>query len=101
MNGGDLIDAFINNGKGRIVLQDEVEYVPEPQNDEEQDIGDEYMTETLAGIYIKQGRFEKALEIFNKLDEMGKKSPFHDDQLRFLKKLISLNAKNPEGVAQQ
>jgi tetratricopeptide (TPR) repeat protein len=96
MNGGDLIDAFINNGKGRIVLQDKVEYVPELQNDEEQDIGEEYITETLAGIYIKQGRFEKALDILNKLDEMGKKSPFYDDQQRFLKKLISLNAKNPE-----
>ena len=98
MNGGELIDAFINNDGGKIVLQDNPEYVPEmpiaDNNDHEPE--DEYLTETLAGIYIKQGRYEKALDIMKRIDKQSgstKKNIYFDDQKRFLEKLIANKAR--------
>lgn len=53
-----------------------------------------YFTETLAGIYIKQGRYEKALEIIQRLNlNYPKKNAYFADQIRFLEKLI-FNNKN-------
>lgn len=91
MNGGALIDAFINNEKGRITLQDEPEYLPEVPiaDNSEREPEDEYLTETLAGIYIKQGRYQKALDIMNRINEKSaKKNIYFEDQKRFLAKLI-------------
>lgn len=85
-----LIDAFIEND-AKITLQDELEYTPEQEatgNDGE-DTSDEYLTETLAGIYIKQGRYEKALNIMERVNEKAPtKNPYYEDQKRFLKLLI-------------
>lgn len=50
---------------------------------------DSYFTETLAKIYIKQHRYEKALEIIKKLSlNYPKKNAYFADQIRFLEKLI-------------
>ena len=55
---------------------------------------DSYFTETLAKIYIKQHRYEKALEIIKKLSlNYQKKNAYFADQIRFLEKLI-INAKS-------
>ena len=55
---------------------------------------DSYFTETLAKIYIKQHRYEKALEIIKKLSlNYPKKNAYFADQIRFLEKLIN-NAKS-------
>ena len=55
---------------------------------------DSYFTETLAKIYIKQHRYEKALEIIKKLSlNYTKKNAYFADQIRFLEKLI-INAKS-------
>ncbi len=55
---------------------------------------DSYFTETLAKIYIKQHRYEKALEIIKKLRlNYPKKNAYFADQIRFLEKLI-INAKS-------
>jgi tetratricopeptide (TPR) repeat protein len=60
--------------------------------DEEDD--DSCFTETLAKIYIKQRRYEKALEIIKKLSlNYPKKNAYFADQIRFLDKLI-INAKS-------
>lgn len=91
MNGGELIDAFINNDKGRITLQDEPEYLPEVPiaDNSDRETEDEYLTETLAGIYIKQGRYKKALDIMNRINAKNtKKNVYYEDQKRFLEKLI-------------
>lgn len=91
MNGGDLIDAFINNENGRITLQEEPEYLPEMPiaDNSEREPEEEYLTETLAGIYIKQGRYAKALDIMNRInDKATKRNIYYEDQKRFLKKLI-------------
>nr|MBP7472617.1 tetratricopeptide repeat protein [Prevotella sp.] len=51
-------------------------------------------TLTLAKIYIKQGRYEKALEIIQQLNlNYPKKNAYFADQIRFLQKLI-INNKN-------
>ena len=54
-----------------------------------EDLDDSYFTETLAKIYIRQQRYEKALEIIRKLNlKYPKKSSYFADQIRFLEKLI-------------
>lgn len=101
MRGQDLIDNFINNEGGKIQLQEEPEYFPEAQEpvakegEEQPDSG--YFTETLAKIYIKQGRYERAMEIIRQLNlNYPKKNVYFADQMRFLEKLILNNKLNKE-----
>ena len=95
--GQELIDSFINSDKGRIVLSDSPQYTPEQQSTEEngnQGAEEGYFTETLARIYIKQGRYSKALEIIQRLSlQYPKKNAYFADQIRFLEKLIINNSK--------
>ncbi len=50
---------------------------------------DTFFTESLAKIYIKQRRYEKALEIIKKLSlKYPEKNIYFADQIRFLEKLI-------------
>ena len=96
--GQNLIDTFINNDKGKIVLNETPEFTPEVENetkDEDKDPEEGYFTETLARIYIKQGRYSKALEIIQRLSlQYPKKNAYFADQIRFLQKLIINNNKN-------
>lgn len=97
MNGGDLIEAFIKNDGGRFTLQEEPEIHPEISNTMEgnNEQEEELITETMAGIYIKQGRYQKALDIIDKLNDTNKqKNRFAEDQQRFLKKLIMIQNNN-------
>lgn len=97
LKGQDLIDNFINNESKKIKLKEEPEYKPildETDNENEKQANDSYFTETLAKIYIKQGRYDKALEIIQRINlNYPKKSTYFADQIRFLEKLI-LNNKN-------
>ena len=97
MPGQDLIDSFIHDDKGKFTLSDTPEYRPEPQSEPENDeieVGGEFFTETLARIYIKQGRYSKALEIIQRLSlQFPKKNAYFADQIRFLEKLIINNNK--------
>lgn len=63
--------------------------------EEEMEVEDTgYFTETLARIYIKQGRYSKALEIIKRLNLVyPKKNRYFADQIRFLEKLIINNNK--------
>ena len=92
MKGQNLIDSFINNDKGRIILSEEPMLTPQLDNstDESENATDEgYFTETLARIYIKQGRYSKALESIRRLSLVyPKKNAYFADQIRFLEKLI-------------
>ena len=97
MKGQELIDNFINNEGGKIKLKDEPEFTPdieEEPDDEDKEDKDGYFTQTLAKIYIRQGRYDKALEIIRRLNlNYPKKNSYFADQIRFLEKLI-LNSKN-------
>ena len=97
MKGQELIDNFINQEGGRIELKEIPEYLPSIAADtdlEQKDGEEEYFTETLAQIYIKQGRYSKALEIIKRLNlNYPKKNAYFADQIRFLEKLIINNNK--------
>ena len=97
MSGMQLIDKFINDDGGKLTLKDNPEFVPqlEDTNSEGEKVQEEeYFTETLAGIYIKQGKYSKALEIIKRLNlNYPKKNAYFADQMRFLEKLI-LNDKS-------
>lgn len=89
----ELIDGFItdNNGEFKLVPDSPEEETADPigpdMNYSEDDDG--CFTETLAKIYIKQKRYDKALEIISKLYlKNPKKNVYFADQIRFLKKLI-------------
>ena len=98
MKGQSLIDKFINDEGGKIVLKEEPEFVPEIEiadEDDENETDEGYFTETLAKIYIKQGRYTKALEIIQRLNlNYPKKNAYFADQIRFLEKLILNNKTN-------
>lgn len=52
-------------------------------------IDDSYFTETLARIYIKQRRYEKAMQIIQNLSlKYPEKNVYFADQIKFLEKLI-------------
>ena len=97
MRGQNLIDNFINNKGGNFDLKEVPEFLPQLEENEKNDEngGDEgYFTETLARIYIKQGRYSKALEIIKRLNlNYPKKNAYFADQIRFLEKLIINNNK--------
>lgn len=92
MEGQELIDNFISNAAaGRIELKDTPEYLPEATGSEATDTADTqpFYTETLANVYIKQRRYDKALEIIKGLNlNNPNKSIYFADQIRFLEKLI-------------
>ena len=98
MKGQELIDSFINSDKGRIQLSEEPEYTPPVVDDSDEGqiaAGEGIFTETLARIYIKQGRYSQALEIIRRLSlQFPKKNAYFADQIRFLEKLIINNNKN-------
>ena len=81
---------------GRIFLR-----LPMPQTwskDAQNAPSEAYFTETLARIYIKQGKYDKAIEIIRRLSlNYPKKSRYFADQIRFLGKLIlNERSKNEE-----
>lgn len=93
MKGQNLIDTFLEQEKGRIML-DLPEEPSDDDHDHEEEGEEEYFTETLARIYIKQGRYQRALDIITRLSERyPKKNAYFADQIRFLEKLIK-NSKN-------
>ena len=114
LKGQDLIDNFIEQSAGSETLavvekddlmqeSDTTDEVPEETDIQEgedeveriEESSDEnYFTETLAKIYVKQQRYDKALEIIKKLNlKYPKKNAYFADQIRFLEKLI-INAKS-------
>ena len=96
MKGQELIDNFLEQEQGRILLNELPQDTQKTVNDEnaDEEVEEEYFTETLARIYIKQGHYEKALGIIERLSERyPKKNAYFADQMRFLEKLIK-NSKN-------
>ncbi|WP_405370528.1 tetratricopeptide repeat protein [Phocaeicola sp.] len=101
----ELIDDFIEkqnlqssvdehpDSEQTVDLEEETEDT-EPEKVEGEELDESYFTETLAKIYVKQHRYDKALEIIEKLNlKYPKKNIYFADQIRFLQKLI-INAKS-------
>jgi len=95
-----LIDDFMEDGGFKLPKIDaQADYQPEfkPQieeDKEEQTENSGVFTETLARIYIKQGKYQRALDIIRRLHEKHPgKSMYYADQMRFLEKLIKNNNK--------
>ena len=96
LNGGGAVEKFLEDDTGRIVLQENPSGTA-PQNLPENDDSSprsEILTEVMAGIYIKQGKFENAVKILRQLSlKYPKKNRYFADQIRFLEKII-INNKN-------
>ena len=95
LRGQELIDEFLAGGNEKIVLDFRGEASAEPESAETLNAPDDtsgetsFFTETLAAIYIKQGKYEKALEIIKRLClEYPNKNRYFADQIRFLEKII-------------
>lgn len=108
LRGHELIDGFLQKSESqeplsvRMNFLSEEENLPDREEPEEEsapspatdELDDSCFTETLAKIYIKQHRYDKALEIIKKLSlNYPKKNAYFADQIRFLEKLI-INAKS-------
>jgi len=100
----DIIDNFIikteTEGEIRIHFDPDSEDMDSPpaETDEKEDELDEdmFFTETLAKIYIKQKKYEKAYKIIKHLSlNYPKKNIYFADQLSFLEKLI-INSKHKD-----
>lgn len=98
--GMDLIDNFLreeeeNGPVSRLarVPKEEPSETDRPQKGPQdahlKSLDDSYFTETLARIYVKQRRYEKALQIIKNLSlKYPEKNVYFADQIRFLEKLI-------------
>ncbi|WP_080904883.1 hypothetical protein [Parabacteroides sp. Marseille-P3160] len=100
----ELIDSFIEEEKTRQekrTLPESAELGKESSDEEDETSGaggldDSFFTETLAHIYVKQKRYEKALQIIKNLYlKYPEKNVYFADQIRFLEKLI-INSKKTE-----
>ncbi len=89
--GQQIIDGFLQQGK--ITIQDHPEEeLQKPEFDNSAAAKGEIFTETLAHIYIKQGKFDKAIEIIQRLSlKYPKKNRYFADQIRYLEKIIANN----------
>ena len=104
LRGHELIDDFIQKSESSDASDTRREFLVEKEEETEEEeepsvspvteeLDDSCFTETLAKIYIKQHRYDKALEIIKKLSlNYPKKNAYFADQIRFLEKLI-INAK--------
>ena len=93
LRGQELIDDFLSGDNERITLDLRGDSEPVAENSEElpETASSEpsFFTETLAQIYIKQGKYDKALEIIKRLClEYPNKNRYFADQIRFLEKIV-------------
>ena len=98
-----LLDSFLASDHEKpsfnLELQTSIDDVQDvddadaPEEETEQ-LDDSYFTETLARIYLKQHRYDKALEIIRSLYlNFPNKSIYFADQIRYLEILVRINQK--------
>ncbi len=104
----NLLDAFLKNaGKSDMGIgigtmppsrtadagMDAAADDPEDENDVQgHPVDEKLFTETLASIYIKQHRYEEAIEIIHSLClNFPNKSSYFADQIRYLEKILEVN----------
>lgn len=90
----DIIDSFLEKAADKsISIKDKFPKTTSEEEHKEQEDNelsqDEFLTETLARIYIKQKKYKQALTIIQRLNlNFPKKSAYFADQIRFLEYLI-------------
>jgi len=92
----NLIETFIQeNPKIKISQADfETPFTPLFEDDSGE-ISDDFFSETLANIYIKQKKYEKAIKIFKKLIlQYPEKSVYFADQIRFCEIVVENQKKS-------
>jgi hypothetical protein len=88
----DLIEQFI---KVNPTIQPRIEILSTQKemsdlNDEVESENDEYITETLSRIYLKQGHYQKAIDSFKRLSlKFPEKSVYFAQQIEEIKKLLN------------
>jgi hypothetical protein len=90
LRGQDLIDSFLAGENEKITLDlNPTAETAKEEITEETNCETSFFTETLANIYIKQGKYSKALEIIKRLYlEFPNKNRYFADQIRFLEIII-------------
>ena len=98
LRGQELIDNFLERGEEKFTLDlsPETNIEKDFKNKEfyinesvETEVETPVFTETLANIYLKQGKYEKALEILKRLYlDYPNKNRYFADQIRFLEKIV-------------
>ena len=87
-----LLDSFLaaDHTMPQLVPSD----MSSDEDDDTEQLDDSYFTETLARIYLKQHRYDKALEIIRSLYlNFPNKSIYFADQIRYLEILVRINQK--------
>ncbi len=92
LKGGDLIDSFIEETKGKQRFEIS-ELGQEFKSPEISDVDGEIYTENMVNIYIKQGRYEQALEILRKICLSNPKKTVNFATLMKLLEVITENRK--------
>ena len=94
LRGQDLIDAFLEGDEERAFAisagSEDVEEATTWHGDSSaKEPETPTFTETLANIYLKQGKYDKALEILKRINlEYPNKNRYFADQIRFLEKIV-------------
>lgn len=92
-----LLDTFLSSDYKKPSFDLQAENTPQTDvadeaDDDTEPLDDTYFTETLARIYLKQRRYDKALEIIRSLYlNFPNKSIYFADQIRYLEKLVRIN----------
>jgi hypothetical protein len=83
---GNRLPSSVETGSGKV--EEETDST-EPESADRLSLHESYFTETLSHVYIKQKRYDKALEIIKNLSlKYPEKSSYFADQIHFLEKLI-------------
>ncbi len=90
---GDIIDRFLSDESPKIIRPEHNKLTEKPQpSPTKKETTNDFMTETLAKIYIKQGHYDKAIESYRKLSlKYPKKNSYFASQIENIKK-IQLNS---------